>query len=205
MTFGVGMFIGRLVESDEEAMSLALQLAEHAASLGEVPVGAVLVQAGRVIGEGFNQPITALDPSAHAEMVAIRTASQEIGNYRLSGATLYVTLEPCTMCFGAMVHGRIDRLVYGAEEPKAGVIASALRLPEQPFFNHYFEVQNGVLAQQCGQILSDFFAQRRAAKKRLKALRAKNSEVDAANQEPEGQEDKKSGPEGPQTLRGVEE
>merc|ERR1711879_583939 len=110
MTFGVGMFIGRLVESDEEAMSLALQLAEHAASLGEVPVGAVLVQAGRVIGEGFNQPITALDPSAHAEMVAIRTASQEIGNYRLSGATLYVTLEPCTICFGAMVHGRIDRL-----------------------------------------------------------------------------------------------
>ena len=163
------MFLGQSVSSDEEAMTMALVLARQAAELGEVPVGALIVQYGKVIGEGFNRPITGLDPSAHAEMEAIRCASREIGNYRLPDACLYVTLEPCTMCFGAMTHSRISRLVYGATEPKAGVIVSAIQMPLQPFFNHYFEVEGGVLAQECSQILSDFFAQRRAAKKRLKA------------------------------------
>ena len=204
---GVRMLTGRSVESDEEAMALALSLAQQAAELGEVPVGAIVVQDGRVIGEGYNQPITSFDPSAHAEMVAIRSATAEIGNYRLSNATLYVTLEPCTMCFGAMTHGRIARLVYGATEPKAGVIVSAIQLPRQPFFNHYFDVQGGVLAQECGQILSDFFARRRAAKKRLKAAAkaAQAQELQAQEVEEQELEAKKGGSDDPQTLRGVEE
>lgn len=168
MMLGVGMFIGRLIESDEEAMTLALSLAQQAAALNEVPVGAVVVQNGVVVGEGFNRPITNHDPSAHAEMEAIRSAAQTLENYRLVDATLYVTLEPCTMCFGAMTHSRIRRLVYGATEPKAGVIASAIQLPQQPFFNHYFEIQAGILAEECGQILSAFFARRRLEKKNAK-------------------------------------
>lgn len=186
------MFLGQPVATDEEAMHMALELAQKAADLGEVPVGALVVQHGHVIGEGYNCSITSLDPSAHAEMQAIRCAAKTIGNYRLSEACLYVTLEPCTMCFGAMTHSRIERLVYGAIEPKAGVIESAIQLPQQAYFNHYFDVQGGMLAQECGQLLSDFFAQRRAAKKRLKLMGSEPAV-------------KKSGSKDPQTLRGVEE
>lgn len=160
--------IGRCVDSDDEAMQLALMLGQRAASLGEVPVGALVVLDGRIIGQGYNQPITTLDPSAHAEMVAIRQAAQQLGNYRLPGATLYVTVEPCTMCTGLLIHSRIARLVFGTTEPKAGAIVSALQLPQQPFYNHVMQVQGGVAAADCAQLMSAFFALRREAKKRLK-------------------------------------
>lgn len=162
--------VGTLVGSDEEAMNHALQLARIAADEGEVPVGAVVVLNGKIIGAGWNQPICSLDPSAHAEMIAIRHAATELGNYRLVGAELYVTLEPCTMCFGVLVHSRIRRLVYGAPEPKAGAVCSAVKLQELPIFNHSFEVQGGLMEHQCSILLTDFFAKRRASKKRLKAL-----------------------------------
>lgn len=158
----------QIIESDEQGMTLALTLAQQAFAAGEVPVGAVVVLDGRVIGTGFNQPITTLDPSAHAEMVAIRQAAKTIGNYRLPGAVLYVTVEPCTMCTGLLIHSRIGRLVYGAAEPKAGAVESALQLPQQPFYNHVMQIQGGVMAQECAQIMSDFFAMRRDAKKKLK-------------------------------------
>ncbi len=161
---------GQTVDNDNEAMQLALKLAQQAAAAGEVPVGALVVLDGKVIGSGFNQPITTLDPSAHAEMVAIREAARNIGNYRLSGATLYVTVEPCTMCTGLLIHSRIARLVYGTTEPKAGAIDSAIRLPQQPFYNHIMDIQGGVLAAECAQVMSDFFAARREAKKKLKRL-----------------------------------
>lgn len=161
---------GLVVADDDEAMDLALQLAQLAGSLGEVPVGALVVQGGRVVGLGANCPIGALDPSAHAEMMAVRDAARRIGNYRLVGCTLYVTLEPCTMCTGLLMHSRIDRLVYGAAEPKAGAIVSALQLPLTGVFNHSFEVVAGVREQQCSQTLTEFFARRREAKKRLKSL-----------------------------------
>lgn len=150
---------------DRRWMRYALDLASQAQALGEVPVGAVIVQDGKVLGEGFNQPISGQDPTAHAEIVAIRQAAQQIENYRLVGATLYVTLEPCTMCVGAMVHGRIERLVYGTEEPKAGAVKSATELLNAPWFNHQVDVSGGVLAEECGQQLSDFFRQRREQKK----------------------------------------
>ncbi|WP_281423960.1 tRNA adenosine(34) deaminase TadA [Oceanobacter mangrovi] len=162
--------LDQIINSDDEAMMLALQLAAEAGDAGEVPVGAVVVHNNRVVGMGANGPITRLDPTAHAEMLAIRQAASVLGNYRLSGCTLYVTLEPCTMCFGALIHSRIERLVYGATEPKAGVIESAMQLPLQPFFNHYLRVDSGVQAQACSQMLTDFFAHRRAAKKKLKQL-----------------------------------
>jgi len=170
--------LGCEVENDEQAMGLALELARQAAAVGEVPVGAVVVCQGKVVGTGSNGPITRLEPSAHAEMLAIRQAAQQIGNYRLSGCTLYVTLEPCTMCFGAIIHSRVERLVYGATEPKAGVIESAIELPKQPYFNHTLQIEGGVLAAECGQVLSDFFAARRAAKKRLKQAVSKPSNAD---------------------------
>lgn len=159
--------LGHQVADDEQGMCLALEQARLAYDAGEVPVGAIVVVDGRVIGTGFNQPITTLDPSAHAEMVAIRDAAQRVGNYRLPSATLYVTVEPCTMCTGLLIHSRIDRLVYGASEPKAGAIESALQLPQQPCFNHQMQVTGGVLAQECAALMSSFFAMRRAAKKRL--------------------------------------
>nr|WP_235869678.1 MULTISPECIES: tRNA adenosine(34) deaminase TadA [Pseudomonas] len=142
-------------------MRLALQEAQHAAERGEVPVGAVLVRDGQVIGRGFNQPITSNDPSAHAEMVAIREAATALQNYRLPGTTLYVTLEPCTMCAGLLVHSRIARLVYGAQEPKSGAVLSRSQVLEQPWMNHRMLVEGGVLAQECGELLSSFFRQRR--------------------------------------------
>jgi len=144
-------------------MRLALAEARLAAERGEVPVGAVLVQDGKVVGRGFNQPITSHDPSAHAEMVAIRQAATALQNYRLPGTTLYVTLEPCTMCSGLLIHSRIARLVYGASEPRAGAVASRSQVLDQPWMNHRIQVEGGVLAEECGALLSAFFRGRRKA------------------------------------------
>ncbi|WP_037042338.1 tRNA adenosine(34) deaminase TadA [Pseudomonas sp. BAY1663] len=146
---------------DERFMREALALAAQGAVLGEVPVGAVLVQDGQVIGRGYNCPISRHDPSAHAEMVAIREAALSVENYRLPGSTLYVTLEPCSMCAGLIVHSRIRRVVYGATEPKAGVVVSRGQFFAQEFLNHRVLVEGGVLAQECGAVLSEFFRLRR--------------------------------------------
>lgn len=149
---------------DEDFMREALALAAEGAALGEVPVGAVLVQDGQVIGRGFNCPISSHDPSAHAEMVAIRDAALAVENYRLVGSTLYVTLEPCSMCAGLIVHSRVARVVYGATEPKAGVAISRGQFFTQDFLNHRVLVEGGVLAGECGAILSEFFKMRRSLK-----------------------------------------
>lgn len=142
-------------------MREAMALAEQGAALGEVPVGAVLVLDGQVIGRGFNRPITSHDPSAHAEMVAIREAAAAAQNYRLPGSTLYVTLEPCSMCAGLIVHSRIQRVVFGATEPKSGVVVSRAAFFEQDFLNHRVLVEGGVLAEECSAMLSAFFKARR--------------------------------------------
>ncbi|CUS42905.1 tRNA-specific adenosine-34 deaminase [hydrothermal vent metagenome] len=160
--------IGLPVADDESAMRLALLQAQQAFAAGEVPVGAVVVLDGVVIGAGFNCPITTLDPSAHAEMVALRDAAKRIGNYRVTDATLYVTVEPCTMCSGLLIHSRIGRLVYGATEPKAGAVESATQVFSQPWLNHRLDLKGGVLAVECSEIMSEFFQLRRDAKKRLK-------------------------------------
>ena len=146
---------------DEYFMQLALAQARLGAARGEVPVGAVLVLAGEVIGEGFNCPISTDDPSAHAEMVAIRMAARKLANYRLPGSALYVTLEPCSMCAGLIVHSRIQRLVYGTSEPKAGVVISRGEFFAQDFLNHRVLVEGGVLAEQCASVLREFFKARR--------------------------------------------
>lgn len=148
--------------SDEYWMARALELAAQGASIGEVPVGAVVVRDGKELGAGFNTPITGCDPTAHAEINALRDAFAKVENYRLSGATLYVTLEPCTMCVGAIVHSRISRLVYGACEPKAGAVESARRTLDEPHLNWQVEAVGGILQDDCGQIISDFFSRRRA-------------------------------------------
>ena len=142
-------------------MRRALRLAEKARERGEVPVGAVVVAQGEVIGEGFNQPITLQDPSAHAEMLALRAAAKHIGNYRLQGASLYVTIEPCMMCCGAMVHARISRLVFAAREPRAGAVVSNAQLLENRWLNHRVQVVEGVLAEPCGELMRAFFRERR--------------------------------------------
>ena len=147
---------------DQDFMREALALAAQGAALGEVPVGAVLVQDGEVIGRGFNCPISGSDPSAHAEMMAIRDAATAVSNYRLPGSTLYVTLEPCSMCAGLIVHARVARVVYGALEPKAGIVQSQGQFFTQGFLNHRVLFEGGVLADECGAILSDFFKARRA-------------------------------------------
>ncbi|MFV8571178.1 tRNA adenosine(34) deaminase TadA [Marinobacter sp. SBS5] len=147
--------------NDEYWMARALSLAAQAAEIGEVPVGAVVVRDGLELGVGYNAPITGCDPTAHAEVRALRDAAARAGNYRLSGATLYVTLEPCTMCVGAIVHSRISRIVYGANEPKAGAVESARRTLDEPFLNWQVETVGGVLADDCGQIISKFFSRRR--------------------------------------------
>ena len=146
---------------DEHFMQLALEQARLGALRGEVPVGAVVVQEGEVIGSGFNCPISTSDPSAHAEMVAIRAAAARLDNYRLPGSTLYVTLEPCSMCAGLIVHSRIARVVYGTTEPKAGVAVSRGQFFQQDFLNHRVLVEGGVLAEACSSLLSDFFKARR--------------------------------------------
>ena len=142
-------------------MREALALAAEGAARGEVPVGAVLVQGGEVIGRGFNCPISTSDPSAHAEMVAIRAAAQAVANYRLPGSTLYVTLEPCAMCAGLIVHSRVQRVVFGASEPRAGMAVSRGQFFDQTFLNHRVLVEGGVLAEECGEVLRAFFKARR--------------------------------------------
>lgn len=150
---------------DEDYMRLALELARQAAENGEVPVGALVVKDGEIVGRGSNAPISRHDPSAHAEMRALRDAAERLGNYRLPGCDLYVTLEPCAMCAGAIFHARIRRVVFGARDLKTGVAGSVLDLFAEARLNHHAEVEGGVLAQECGQTLSDFFAARRAAQK----------------------------------------
>lgn len=177
---------------DEHFMREALALAAEGAAQGEVPVGAVLVIGGQIVGRGFNCPISTHDPSAHAEMVAIRDAAQRLGNYRLLDSTLYVTLEPCSMCAGLIVHARIGRVVYGAREPKAGVAESRGRFFEQPFLNHRLPVEGGVLGEACGTLLSEFF---RARRRKVPAPSTEVSlSVDAAEAPlPQGAEDSAGG------------
>jgi tRNA(adenine34) deaminase len=147
--------------NDESYMNEALTLAREAGSLGEVPVGAVVVLDNAIIGRGFNRPIGLNDPSAHAEVMALRDAGRTVGNYRLPGATLYVTLEPCAMCIGAIIHARISRVVFGARDPKTGAAGSVINLFNEERLNHHAEAMGGVLAEECGSVLSSFFAARR--------------------------------------------
>ena len=149
------------VELDRQFMQQALEQAGLAALAGEVPVGAVIVRNGQVIARAFNQPITNHDPSAHAEMLALRQAALSEKNYRLPGTTLYVTLEPCTMCAGAMLHARVDRIVYGAADPKTGAAGSVLDVFSSKQLNHQTIIEGGVMGQECGQLLRDFFKERR--------------------------------------------
>lgn len=146
---------------DEVFMRRAIALAQQAAREGEVPVGAVVVHNGEVIGEGYNRPISSCDPTAHAEMVALRDASSRIGNYRLPDSTLYVTIEPCTMCAGALVHARVARVVYGTTEPRSGVAVSNLSLFDAPHFNHRVCCEGGVLQTECAELMKGFFRSRR--------------------------------------------
>lgn len=142
-------------------MRRALELGRRGAAEGEVPVGAVVVAGGDVVGEGWNRPIAAHDPTAHAEIQALRAAAAALGNYRIAGATLYVTLEPCAMCVGAMFHARVARVVFGAADPKTGACGSVVNLFADARLNHHAQVSGGVLADECGALLRDFFAARR--------------------------------------------
>ena len=148
---------------DEPFMREALALAARAAAAGEVPVGAVVVRDGRIVGRGYNRPISSADPTAHAEVVALREAAAAEGNYRLTGCELYVTLEPCAMCVGAMVHARIGRVVYGATDPKTGACGSIVDLPALAAFNHHGTFSGGLLADESAQLLKGFFAARRGS------------------------------------------
>lgn len=148
----------------EHFMQQALVLAQQAAQLGEVPVGAIVVKNGEIIGRGSNAPIGQHDPTAHAEIIAMRQAAQHLGNYRLVDCTLYVTLEPCAMCSGAIQHARIAQLIFGASDPKTGACGSVINLMSEPKLNHHTEVLGGILATECGAILSAFFKLRRAQK-----------------------------------------
>lgn len=151
----------RTPAADEAFMREALVQARHAWALGEVPVGAVVVKDGAVIATGFNQPIGTHDSTAHAEIVALRAASARLGNYRLPGCELFVTLEPCVMCSGAMMHARLARIVYGAPDPKTGACGSVVNLFAEGKLNHHAEVAGGLLAEECGALLKRFFAERR--------------------------------------------
>jgi len=144
-------------------MAAALEEAARARDAGEVPIGAVVVLDGAIVGRGFNQPITSRDPTAHAEIVAIRQAARDVGNYRLTGAFLCVTIEPCLMCVGALVHARIGTLVYGAAEPRTGAVVSTVRGGELPGHNHRFEVVYGVREAECRELMQRFFKERRGA------------------------------------------
>lgn len=148
-------------EADKFYMNIALELAAEAAAAGEVPVGAVVVRDGEVLGRGWNRPISTCDATAHAEIVAIREASRACGNYRLPDATLYVTIEPCTMCVGAMIHARVGRVVFGAPEPKAGALISQLQLAEANHWNHRLGVEGGVCAAESAELMRRFFQRRR--------------------------------------------
>lgn len=145
----------------DDLMAAALAEARRARDIGEVPIGAVVAVDGEIIGRGFNQPISARDPTAHAEIVAIRAAARHLGNYRMSGATLCVTIEPCLMCVGALVHARIATLVYGADEPRTGAVASTVRAGDLPGHNHRFAIASGVREDECRDLMQQFFRQRR--------------------------------------------
>lgn len=158
-----------MTEADNYWMKHALELAKKAAALGEVPVGAVLVSAeGEILGEGWNGPISRCDPTAHAEIQALRQAAEQVNNYRLPGCTLYVSLEPCLMCAGALVHSRVERLVFAAREPKAGCIESQLAILDAPHLNHRVRWEGGVQADAAAALLSNFFSERRRAKREAK-------------------------------------
>jgi tRNA(adenine34) deaminase len=150
------------VADDQTYMHAALAQARKAQAAGEVPVGAVVVQDGEIVGSGFNAPISRHDPTAHAEILALRDAAERLGNYRLPGCELYVTLEPCAMCVGAMLHARIARLIYGATDPKTGACGSVINLFGEAKLNHHASVTPGVLAEECGLLLREFFAAKRA-------------------------------------------
>ena len=147
--------------NDEYWMREALAEAERAAEAGEVPIGAIVVRDGKLLGRGYNRPIGAGDPTAHAEVEALRAAAQQANNYRLPGSVLYATVEPCLMCAGALIHARVERLVFGTLEPKTGAVVSASRVLEGPAVNHHVDVTGGVLAQDCARLLTTFFAMRR--------------------------------------------
>ena len=149
---------------DQYWIGRALEEANKAASAGEVPVGAVLVRGGELLACGYNGPIDARDPTAHAEIVALRRGAAAVGNYRLPGSTLYVTLEPCAMCIGALVHARVQRLVFGASDPKSGAAGSVIDLAAAPVHNHRLEVVGGVMGERCGDVLRAFFRARRGAR-----------------------------------------
>lgn len=163
--------------SDEYWMRRAIDLAMQAQARGEIPVGAVLVADNKVIAEGFNHPITDHDPTAHAEIIALRRGGRQLQNYRLLNTTLYVTLEPCVMCAGAMVHSRIQRLVYGASDMKTGAAGSLIDILRHPGMNHQIEITGGVLAEECSTMLSAFFKHRREQHKELKKLKAQQQEM----------------------------
>jgi tRNA(adenine34) deaminase len=152
-------------------MRQAISQAHNAWALGEVPVGALVVKDGQIIATGFNQPIGTHDPTAHAEIMALRAAASILGNYRLPGCELYVTLEPCAMCAGAMMHARLARVIFGAADPKTGACGSVVNLFEQEKLNHHTELVGGVMAQECGALLKEFFADRRAEAQRAAAER----------------------------------
>jgi tRNA(adenine34) deaminase len=147
--------------TDGEALALALDEARAAAAAGEVPVGAVVVQSGAVVGRGQNRVMRDLDPTAHAEILAMREAARTLSNYRLIGCELFVTLEPCAMCAGAMIHARLDRLIYAAADPKAGAVSSVLQVLNHPLLNHKMAVTSGELAEESGELLRSFFRERR--------------------------------------------
>ena len=149
------------MDVDRLFMARALELAREAERAGEVPVGAVVVKDGVIVGEGWNRPISTHDPSAHAEMIAMRAAAQALANYRLLDTTLYVTLEPCVMCAGAMVHARVNRLVYAATDPRAGAAGSVFNILQHAALNHRVECEEGVMAEECGRMLREFFLKRR--------------------------------------------
>jgi tRNA(adenine34) deaminase len=149
------------VRTDDSWMELALKLAREAAEMGEVPVGAVIVKDGEILGQGHNRNLLDTDPTAHAEIVALRQAATRCGNHRLAGAAMFATIEPCAMCAGAMVHARLARLVYGASDPKTGAAGSALQVINHQRLNHRMAVTSGVLADQCSEILQEFFRVRR--------------------------------------------
>ena len=148
-------------KSDQFWMSTAIELAKQAGERGEIPVGAVLILDDKIIGRGRNQSIELNDPTAHAEIQALREAGSKIGNYRLRGSKMYVTIEPCTMCFGALVHARIEKLVFGAKEPKSGALTSASEISSRNSFNHRFNVLDGILEDECSQLMTNFFQARR--------------------------------------------
>jgi tRNA(adenine34) deaminase len=155
-------------DTDYYFMQAALELAQQAQDCGEVPVGAVVVQHGIIIGRGYNRPISAADPTAHAEIMAMRDAGSHLANYRLLDCTLYVTLEPCAMCIGAIFHARIQRLVYAATDPKTGACGSVINLPAETRLNHHLQVTSGMMACEASMLLKQFFAQRRQAAERNK-------------------------------------